>query len=70
MLHFSGVPGSLRRTRAGSVFAGPTLAQIRSLVSIRPMKLPLLLLILESPSSPITRGVLVSFAWHSGKVSP
>jgi hypothetical protein len=69
-LHFSGVPGSLLRTRAGSVGATLNLAQISGRVSSRPMVLPLLLLILAWPSRPMIRGEAVSRASHSGKVSP
>ena len=67
MLQISGVPGSFFVTRAGSVFAGRSLAQISSGVSSTPMVLPLLFDIFASPSSPMMRRAVDSIGCGSGK---
>ena len=64
----SGLPGSLRRLRAGSVTMGLTLAAIASGVSDRKMALPSDFDILR-PSVPGTLGISVSFAPGSGKTA-
>ena len=58
MLHFSGVPGSLRLMRAGSVAAVRSLPQIASSVSLSAMVFPRLFYIFACPSSPRIFGVL------------
>jgi hypothetical protein len=66
MLHTSGVPGSVLRTRAGSVTAGRSFAQIASDSSSRPMVFPIDLDIFACPSSPMMRRVGVSSGFGSG----
>jgi hypothetical protein len=67
MLHTSGVPGSVRRTRAGSVTAGRSFAQIDSGGSSRPIVFPMDFDIFACPSSPMMRRVGVRSACGSGK---
>ena len=69
MLQISGLPGSFRVTRAGSVLAGRSFCQISSGVSSSPMVLPRLLDILAWPSSPMIRLASVSSALGSAKKS-
>src|SRR5215831_1756044 len=64
--HTSGLPGSLRRLRAGSVIIGLTFVVISSSVSESRMALPSDLDILR-PSVPGTFGISVSLAPGSGK---
>src|SRR2546425_2993324 len=68
-LQMSGLPGSLRVFRAGSVAAGRSFSQIESGGSNRPIVFPRLLDILACPSSPSTRRAVESCAWGSGKKS-
>ena len=65
----SGLPGSLRRLRAGSVTIGRILARMTSGGSASSMSLPYDLDILR-PSVPGTLGISVSFASGSGKTGP
>src|SRR3989441_414407 len=67
MLQMSGLPGSLRVTRAGSVAAGLSFSQMSSGGSSSPMVLPRLFDIFAWPSSPSTRFAVVSCACGSGK---
>src|SRR2546428_329823 len=67
--HTSGLPGSERRLRAGSVIMGRTLARIVSGGSASSMSLPYDLDILR-PSVPGTLGISVSLTSGSGKTSP
>ncbi len=67
MLQTSGLPGSFRVTRAGSVLAGRSFCQISSGVSNSPMVFPRLFDILAWPSRPMIRLASVSSAWGSGK---
>ena len=70
MLHFSGVPGSVRLTRAGSVAAARSLSQIAFSGSASAMVLPRLFDILACPSSPRIFGVVENSGCGSAKVSP
>ena len=65
----SGLPGSERRLRAGSVIIGRTLARIVSGESASSMSLPYDFDILR-PSVPGTLGISVSFTSGSGNTSP
>src|SRR2546430_1878578 len=56
MLQMSGLPGSFRVTRAGSVAAGLSFSQMISAVSKRLIVLPRLFDILSWPSSPLRVG--------------
>ena len=67
MLQTSGVPGSERRTRLGSVTAGRSFSQIDAGDSSRSIVLPSDLDIFAWPSSPMMRRVGVSNALGSGK---
>ena len=60
MLQTSGLPGSFRVTRAGSVLAGRSFCQISSGESSSPMVLPRLFDILAWPSRPMIRFASVS----------
>jgi len=68
-LQTSGRPGSLRRTRCGSVNMFATSARISSALAVNPIVLPYDFDILR-PSSPGTFGVAVKSDWGSGKTSP
>src|SRR5213080_3066898 len=70
MLQMSGLPGSFRVTRAGSVAAGLSFSQMVSGESSKPMVLPKLLDIFAWPSSPKTRFAVDSSACGSGKAKP
>ncbi len=70
MLHTSGLPGSVRRTRAGSVAAVRSLSQIAFSGSRRLMVLPRLFDILALPSRPSSLGVVEKSGCGSAKVSP
>src|SRR5690606_13274908 len=69
-LHTSGRPGSLRRTRCGSVTAVRTRCAICSGESSIPTVLPRDLLIFASPSSPRIRPASPTSPCGSGKYSP
>src|SRR2546430_9124039 len=70
MLQMSGLPGSFRVTRAGSVAAGLSFSQMVSGESKRAIVLPRLLDILAWPSSPRTRFAVESRACGSGSENP
>ena len=63
-------PGSVRRTRLGSVTAGRSFAQTSSGDSSKPTVLPIDFDILAWPSRPMMRRVGVNSAAGSGKVRP
>src|SRR5256886_10555925 len=65
-LQMSGLPGSFRVTRAGSVAAGLSFSQMVSGESKRAIVLPRLFDILAWPSSPRTRFAVESRACGSG----
>ena len=67
MLHISGIPGSFRVTRAGSVLAGLSFCQISSGLSSSPIVLPRLLDILAWPSRPVIRLASVRIGLRLGK---
>src|SRR5207247_380605 len=69
-LHMSGLPGSFRVTRAGSVAAGLSFSQMVSGESKRAIVLPRLFDILAWPSSPRTRFAVESRACGSGSEDP
>src|SRR3989441_8320254 len=70
MLQMSGLPGSFRVTRAGSVAAGLSFSQMVSGESKRAIVLPRLFDILAWPSSPRTRFAVESRACGSGSENP
>ena len=70
MLHFSGVPGSVRLTRAGSVAAVRSLSQTAASGSASAMVLPTLFDIFVCPSSPRIFGVVENSGSGSANVSP
>src|SRR6266568_4531573 len=70
MLQMSGLPGSFRVTRAGSVAAGLSFSQMVSGESNKPMVFPKLLDIFARPSSPRTRFAVDRSACGSGKAKP
>ena len=67
MLHTSGVPGSVRFTRLGSVTAGRSFSQICSEDSSKPTVFPIDFDIFAWPSRPMILGVCVSNGFGSGK---
>src|SRR5207237_829375 len=69
-LQMSGLPGSFRVTRAGSVAAGLSFSQMVSGESKRAIVLPRLFDILAWPSSPRTRFAVESRACGSGSENP
>ena len=68
-LQMSGLPGSLRRTRFGSVNIVITSVRISSALAVRPMVFPYDFDILR-PSRPGTFAAVVCSGSGSGKTSP